>query len=50
MNSSSVVLLSFFLVACAVELRDNSEVGVGNIAEELIKHGLVTSISTGQVL
>ncbi|XP_022789235.1 serine/threonine-protein kinase 31-like [Stylophora pistillata] len=35
-------------VACAVELRDNSEVGVGNIAEELIKHGLVTSTSAGQ--
>ncbi|CAH3117649.1 unnamed protein product [Pocillopora meandrina] len=30
-------------VACAVELRDDSEGGIGNIAEELIRHGLVIS-------
>jgi len=29
-------------VACPVELRDDSESGVGNIADELMKQGLVT--------
>ena len=37
------------LVACPVELRDDSEGGIGNIADELIKHGLVTATSTDQV-
>lgn len=35
-------------VACAVELRDDSEGGIGNIAEELIRHGLVISTSAEQ--
>ena len=37
-------------MACAVELRDDSEGGIGNIAEELIRHGLVISTSAEQVL
>lgn len=31
------------IVPCPVELRDDSEGGVGNIAHELIKQGLVTA-------
>ena len=30
-------------VPCAVELRDDSDKGTGNISYELIKHGLVTA-------
>ena len=36
-------LLLMFVVPCSVELRDNSEGGVGNIADELIKQGLVSA-------
>lgn len=48
--TSFVVFLSFPSVACAVELRDDSEGGIGNITEELIRHGLVISTSAEQVL
>lgn len=33
----------YTVVPCPVELRDDSEGGVGNIADELIKQGLVTA-------
>ena len=36
------------LVPCTVELRDDSEGGVGNIANELIKQGLVMAIEQVQ--
>ena len=35
--------LCFFTVPCLVELRDDSEGGIGNIADVLIKQGLVTA-------
>lgn len=33
----------FFSVACPVELRDDSEGGIGNIADEMIRQGVVTA-------
>lgn len=36
-------MLCTYIVPCPVELRDDSEGGVGDIADELIKQGLVTA-------
>ena len=36
-------LLFLFSVACPVELRDDSEGGIGNIADEMIRQGVVTA-------
>ena len=33
----------FSSVACPVELRDDSEGGIGNIADEMIRQGVVTA-------
>lgn len=33
----------FFTVACPVELSDNSEGGVGDIADVMIRHGFLSA-------